>query len=132
MSYKIPLAKLEQPQKELIRKMLFFQPVQPFFQKKKRFYSDNENTTPILFFLIEDDIVMLPFMFASGLFKICPNIDIKYPKTTIKFISKLRPYQEEIKIEALEILNRTHSLIISLFTGGGKTFFSLYLSYLQP
>ena len=81
------------------------------------------------------EYILLPFFycynFLSNKLKIkFPNENKIYKKNKLfQFPFKLRPYQEDIKLEALDILNRTHSLILSLYTGSGKTFFSLYLSH---
>ena len=51
-----------------------------------------------------------------------------FPKAAMKFIGKLRPLQVEVKKEALKLLNKQGSCILALYTGGGKTFTSIYLA----
>ncbi len=70
--------------------------------------------------------VLIPFAYFYHYFTpICkqshPNNWIQYPKTKpFKFVGKLNKMQEEIKNETYEIINRSRSIIVSLFTGGGK------------
>lgn len=78
-------------------------------------------------------LVMIPFAYFYHHFSpICkynyPNDWISYPRTSnFNFTGKLNKIQEEVKSEVYEILNRTHSIIISLFTGAGKTAFTNFL-----
>src|SRR5690348_6917067 len=86
------------------------------------------------------EYILLPFFYCYNFIssklnehKLCikyPNDHKKYEKSIkFKFPHKLKEKQKEINTEVFDILNRTHSLIISSFTGFGKTFIALYLSY---
>ena len=56
-----------------------------------------------------------------------PARDVFQPNGA-KFAGKLRPLQEEVKSEALRLLNRNGSCILSLYTGAGKTITSINLA----
>ncbi len=47
---------------------------------------------------------------------------------SLKFEGKLLDRQKEIREETFEILNRTHSVLLCLHTGFGKTIYTLYLA----
>lgn len=87
-----------------------------------------------------NEYILLPFSYchnflASKLIKhnLClkyPNDHIKYPKCKpFEFPDKLRKNQKNIEKDVIEILNRTHSIVIAPYTGFGKTFFALYLCF---
>jgi len=127
MAYSIPLSKLSQDQKEFIRKMLFLQPEVPFMKSKFSRFS-NDSTPPILFFHIEDDIVHLPFLFAGSLLKICPNLDLPFPKTSLEFKGSLRDYQIPVVKTAAEQLQRFGTSTLGLYPGFGKTIIGMKLA----
>lgn len=69
--------------------------------------------------VVNDDIY-LPFSFGAnklGLKR--PKRDI-FPTMNAKFEGTLREEQKDVKKEALDILSETGSVIISMYTGGGK------------
>lgn len=126
MAYAYPLAKLDKAQKEFIRSMLFFQPETTFFQKT---YGRKEDmTNPVLFYHIEDETIYLPYLFSASMFKICPNIDKKFPKTSIEFCSQLRPYQEPVVKQAFEHLDKIGTTTLALYPGFGKTILGVKLA----
>ena len=53
--------------------------------------------------------------------------EIKREIKRLAFTGTLLPRQEKIKTECFEILNRTRSIILSLYTGFGKSIFVSYL-----
>lgn len=58
-----------------------------------------------------------------------PNDSIKFPRASeYEFEGKLNRIQESVKQETYDILNRTRSVLISLFCGAGKTFYSIFLA----
>ena len=57
-----------------------------------------------------------------------PLVDLDISAEPSGFLGTLRDHQVVIAKEALEILKRTNSVIISAFTGMGKTIVSLYLA----
>jgi superfamily II DNA or RNA helicase len=59
-----------------------------------------------------------------------PNEQKKYPKamSSLDFVGSLTEKQQLVRPEVIELLNRTHSCILSFHCGFGKTIFSIYLS----
>lgn len=58
-----------------------------------------------------------------------PNEDKIFPRASgYKFEGKLNSIQEEVKPEIYDILNRTRSILISLFCGAGKTVAAIFIS----
>lgn len=57
-----------------------------------------------------------------------PNEDLDYPRTSYNFIGNLNTIQNEIKEETYDILNRNRSILISLYCGAGKTFYTIFLA----
>ena len=51
-----------------------------------------------------------------------------FPPANMKFSGTLRPLQEEVKSEAIKLLNKTGSCILAMYTGSGKTFTSIYIA----
>lgn len=57
-----------------------------------------------------------------------PNEHIEYPRSSgYTFDGKLNDIQTEIKDETYKILNKTRGILISLYCGGGKTFYTIFL-----
>ena len=77
--------------------------------------------------IIDDDII-LPFSYAAR------QIQIKRPhrelfgKIEIDFNTSLRKEQEVVVSEATKILSKKGSVIISCYTGFGKTISAIYLA----
>ena len=136
MSVQIPLSIFNHKEKEQLLKNLTVKAQGSNDEKKKNYSKD---ITLYGFEILNEDI-LLPFSYChnflpsklkkNGFDMSYPNSHKEYPKySEYKFPFKLRYIHEEIKPEAIEILNRTHSLLLKLYTGCGKTFFALYLSY---
>ena len=69
-----------------------------------------------------EEYIYVPFGYGMNKFKKDYRRERKeFDKSVCKFNAKLRPHQEEIKTEALKFLNKTGCVMISLYTGGGKT-----------
>jgi len=85
------------------------------------------NATPITISLLdtEQDDLFLPFAYAKKFPR--PERE-SFPSTDIPSECKLRDYQKSVKIEALNSLNLTGSVIISCYCGFGKTFLGLYIA----
>ena len=69
--------------------------------------------------IVNDDIY-IPFSFGAnelGLKR--PKRDI-FPTMNVKFEGTLREEQKEVRKESLDILSETGSVIVSMYTGGGK------------
>lgn len=92
--------------------------------------------TPSLeIYSVEGNDVLLPFSyfyhFWSDKIKNGKNANtdpIEYPKTTSELMITLRPYQNAIKKEVYDILNRTRSIFLACNCAFGKTYFALYLA----
>jgi superfamily II DNA or RNA helicase len=76
--------------------------------------------------IINNDIY-LPFGYASTLGYKRP-IRTNFSSMNVKFEGDLRPEQKLVKEEALNYLNKTGSIIISIQTGGGKTVTSICMA----
>jgi hypothetical protein len=126
MSYVVSLNTLSTEQRLFIRSMLFFQPEKPFRKTNK--FQKAPATTPILFFNIVDDLIYLPYFFAAAMFKICPNVDLKYPSTTLTFTAALRDYQKPVIEQAVTQLNTYGTTTLALYPGFGKTILGVYLA----
>ena len=79
-------------------------------------------------YLINGDIIHLPFAYASTELSMKRRERSEFPVMKIKFEGSLREEQEKIKQEAIKQMNVTGSVIISLYTGGGKTITSINLA----
>lgn len=66
-----------------------------------------------------NDILTLPYAYAVN-FGIKRPPREKFTSTSIQFTSELRPEQKEVKKEAITVLNKTGSIIISSYPGWGK------------
>lgn len=95
-------------------------------KKGKEKYSSTE--TFELYEIIDDEYVSVPFSYYYQHFNDFPNSDKNFEKMTATFNIPLFDRQQEIKKETLSILNETRSIVLSLFTGFGKTTYSIYLA----
>jgi len=69
--------------------------------------------------VINDD-VYLPFAFAYSQLKLNRPLRNQFPSMNVEFKGNLRPEQNDVKKEAVNILNKKGSVIISAYTGFGK------------
>lgn len=116
MAYAIKRSMISDEDVLLIRKMLVLQP-----KSKNNKYNRDKATEPIIFYHLEDDVLHLPYIFAGNLFKITPNIDIKYPRTFLTFNGTLRDYQIPVEMEAWQQLTNFGTTTLGLYPGFGKT-----------
>ena len=114
MSWAIKRSDISDDQANFIRDMLCIQPV---IQRNK--YDTQLN--PVLFYTFIDGVIHLPYLFASSMFKIIPNIHIHYPTTICKFTGTLRDYQIPLVEEAWEYMETLGTCILGLPPGYGKT-----------
>jgi superfamily II DNA or RNA helicase len=77
--------------------------------------------------IIEED-VYIPFSYAHTILKLNRNKRENYPRNNVEFNGELRSHQKEIKRETIDILNKNGSVIISAYTGFGKTITGINLS----
>ena len=78
--------------------------------------------------LDDNDMLTLPFSYAAVNLKIQRKKRENYTNVKVNFTGQLRPEQQEIKKEAVTLLNKLGSVIISLYTGGGKTITSINIA----
>ena len=111
MSIRVSLSDLDDTQKKEVVKSLQFVP-------KETKYGPSDKV--VYAFDIIDTDICLPLYYAQKL-----GFERKtrksFPPVKLKFKGKLRPLQREVKGEAIKLLNRKGTCIISLYTGGGKT-----------
>ena len=79
-------------------------------------------------FEIERDNIKIPFAYAARTLKLERPHRKGFPKIDVKFQGTPRPEQVEILKESLTILSSKGSLIISCYTGFGKTISSINLA----
>lgn len=70
----------------------------------------------------------LPYAYAYQM-GILPRPKSTYPTTSFSFSGKLRDYQQDVKKETIQCLNKTGSCILSLHVGWGKSVFAIYLAH---
>lgn len=76
----------------------------------------------------DQDAACIPFSYYFQQLSHIQSIRLQeHSKNSISFKGELLQRQKDVRAETLEILNRTHSIILSLHTGFGKTIFTLYL-----
>jgi len=111
MSIRVSLNDLDDTQKREVVKSLQFVP-------KETKYGPSDKV--VYAFDITDTDIYLPLYCAQKLgFE--RRTRKSFPPVKLKFKGKLRPLQKEVKGEAIKLLNRKGTCIISLYTGGGKT-----------
>lgn len=84
-------------------------------------YNRGAKAVPINFYTHENGIMHVPYLFASSLFQIIPNMHIAYPHVPIQFIGNLRPYQVPVEEEAWRQLQTFGTTTLGLYPGFGKT-----------
>lgn len=80
--------------------------------------------------IYKDEYVIIPFAYYFKKFNEFPNKDIKFDETKIPYTLKLFDRQTEILEETLDILYKNRSILLSLYTGFGKSYYALYLTSL--
>ena len=71
--------------------------------------------------------VAIPYSYYYHHLSEAPKRKTHHAQRKMKFVGNLLERQAAIKDDAIEILNRTGSILLSLHTGFGKTIFTLYL-----
>ena len=77
---------------------------------------------------IENDDIYIPFAFAMNKMNLTRNDRKSYPQMNVNFEGNLRDEQKEVKKEAISILNKNGSVILSMYTGCGKTITSINIA----
>lgn len=132
MSCIVSLEKLDTPTRLKLSQQLVIHPV----QSDNTPFKDNSSITAYDVTTIEDqDYAVVPFSYyyhhLAHIFNHAhTNEWKKYSKAReYEFTGTLNKIQQSIKSEVYDILNRTHSILISLFCGAGKTIMSIYLAH---
>lgn len=79
-------------------------------------------------YTLENDIAYLPFSYSINKLGLKRPSRELFPRMITKFTGKLRDEQEIVKNEAINVLSKTGSVIISLGTGMGKTITSINIA----
>jgi superfamily II DNA or RNA helicase len=77
-------------------------------------------------FDVDDTKAYIPFAYGIG--KNLTPLSRDYKKINTPFVGKLRDEQKIVKTEAIELLNKHGSTIISCFPGFGKTMTAIYIA----
>jgi len=132
MSVRIPLDKVTMVERTNITKKLRF-------NKKETEYNKFKPAATVWAYDIEGDqatdddeqkgTIFVPFWWGLRNIKQAerPKREVFQPMS-VKFTGVLRPLQLEVKTEALGLLNRNGSCILSLYTGAGKTITSINIA----
>lgn len=91
-------------------------------------YNRDNIPEPVVFFTVIGDIIHLPYLFASALLRIIPNINNQYAFTSFEFTGTLRPVQISVELEAQLQLERHGTTTLALPPGSGKTILGAKLS----
>ena len=92
-------------------------------------YNKSAPVKEISTYLLDDNnYVYIPFSYGSTKLKLPRRPRDKFPVMNVEFKGSLRDEQIEVKKEALKILSKTSSIILSLFTGFGKTIMAINLA----
>ena len=117
MAVRIPRKNISESQAEQIRKLLTLQP------KENTFFTSQFNTPPkcpVLFYLLEGEDVLLPYIFYAKFFSQVSNIDRIYPLKPFSFIGTLFEHQVPVEEEAAAQINQKGSTTLGLYPGFGK------------
>lgn len=117
MSRKIDLSKYTDEELEIMSKKLTINP-----EKSKYSFKAPD---PIYTFEVVENEAYIPFSYDLSL----PiPLQKSFSEKKVFFEGKLREEQKEVKNEAISILNKNKSVIISSYTGFGKTLLAIYLA----
>lgn len=118
MSARISKDKLSDDQKDTIRQLLVMTPL-----KKNSHVIDytEVNNEPIIFYLQDNNDILLPYMFYYRLTGIKPNQDKQFPCIQFEFTGKLFEYQIPLITQAYNQIKKYGTTLLSLYPGCGKT-----------
>ena len=77
--------------------------------------------------IVNEDIY-IPFSYGTNKMKLKRRERKEFPKMNVQFTGLLRDEQKEVKEEAINFLNKTGCVIISIGTGMGKTIISINMA----
>lgn len=124
MSLAIQRSGLTKEQETFISKHLTLVPVRDDFMSKKFNFQPKSNDGTVQFWKAEKDVVHLPLLFASAMFKKYPDPNT-YPNAKMTFTGMLikdeKKDQPAAMLEAWGHLQQFGTTTLSLYTGFGKT-----------
>jgi len=126
MAVRINKDLLTNKQKEDIRRLLYMQPKDVGFFKKKKFIQSKD---PILMWSLDKSTneVVLPYVFGNILMGQHINSQRSYPGGRYNFTGTLLPHQVPIVQQASQHLNTIGTTTLNVYPGCGKTAMSAYL-----
>lgn len=124
MSVRIPRSQLSEVQQQAIRTSLCFLPKVSFYEAN-RFSSERKS---VIFYQVDQNDIILPYMFAKGLLERSPSDERIYPTDSFNFTGTLRDYQRPVADEALQQLLTLGTTLLGVYPGFGKTIVSAYLA----
>ena len=124
MSIKVLLDNLTDEKRKQIAHDLEFTTKASYYAQQ--FGQDDGNT--IYAFEIRNEYIHVPFNYGYKVLNLERPIRSSFRKTGLKFNGALRKLQKQVKKEAVSLLNKNSSCIISLYTGGGKTATSINIA----
>ena len=77
---------------------------------------------------IEGEEIYLPFAYSYRQLKLKRPLRDSFPNMSVEFKGDLRPEQKEVRKEALDLLSKKGSVIVSAYTGFGKTLGAINLA----
>jgi len=83
---------------------------------------------PVLFYILDNDDLYLPYTFYLALTKKKPNIDRTYLSRSFNFKGNLFEHQVSVANEALDQLNQYGTTLLAVYPGFGKTVLASYLA----
>jgi len=119
MSIQVPKDLITEEQKKIIGQCLLYTP------KVSEFYATSVSCSTLQLFVPQGPSILLPFAFGKKMFGLQRSEWIPYP---FQFTSSLFAHQQPIFQEALSILLEHNSILLSLYTGFGKTIMGASLS----
>jgi len=125
MAIRILLDSLSDDVRKEIGDKLEFTMEQSFYSQQ---YGGSDDGNIIYAFDIRDDYINIPFYFANIVLKLQRPSRHTFRQLNLKFNGMLRSLQKSVKKEAVKLLNKYGTCIISLYTGGGKTATSISIA----
>ena len=128
MALKVPRNLFDKSKEEATISMLTFR----IGEDKYNFGGNSQPIEPIPFFEVSDGEIYLPLTFGKKLFKkeieekkLKVNEHHNYP---FQFTQQLFAHQQPIAQNAVDLLEKNHTILLNLYTGFGKTIMGAYLS----
>jgi superfamily II DNA or RNA helicase len=82
----------------------------------------------VVCFNLQDGVIKVPYFYGINELNIPKPLKTDYKDVNVEFNGELRPYQKEVRKEAITSLNNTGCSLISLYTGAGKTILSINIA----